>query len=298
MKMRLLGTLAVSIIGSMLPRVLVVLALFTCKSNAASLQASETRQDWQDLEVITLDSQGYRAKTVYYSYDQLLTLPTVTVKTDRDPNTHTPATYTGIYISDLFEAFGADASLDVIGANRLDRHKQYYDRDYVAEHRPILLLKFDDKVPDDWPQTKDRTMLGPYCVVHESFGPGQTIYGYVEQPRSMYGVVSLELTSFSRSLGRFGPKESGNDPEVVKGQKIAVGSCSSCHNLGSAGGQMGGNPWSLLAVTAVNAKDKFRKKVTDPRSLNPTSNMTPHPEFDDKTFSALEAHFKEMMPTE
>ena len=220
------------------------------------------------------------------------------MKTDRDPNTNTPATYTGIYISDLFEAFGADASLDVIGANRLDRYKQYYDRDYVAKHRPILLLKFDDKVPDDWPQTEDRNMLGPYCVVHESFGPAQTICGYVEQPRSMYGVVSLELTSFSQSLGRFRPKENGNDPEVVKGQKIAVGSCTSCHNLGNAGGQMAGNPWSLLAVTAVNAKDKFRKKVKDPRSLNPTSNMTPHPEFDDKTFSALEAYFKEMMPTE
>src|ERR1700751_4846020 len=138
-----------------------------------------------DLQVITLDSQGYRANTVYYSYDQLLTLPMVTVKTDRDPNTNTPATYTGIYISDLFEAFGAVASLDVIGANRLDTYKQYYDRDYVAKHRPILLLKFDDKVPDDWPQTEDRNMLGPYCVVHESFGPAQTIYGYVEQPRSM-----------------------------------------------------------------------------------------------------------------
>ena len=111
----------------------------------------QTRQKWEDLEVITLDSQGNPAKTVYYSYDQLLTLPTVTVKTERDPNTNTPATYTGIYISDLFEAFGADASFDVIGANCLDRYKQYYDRDYVARHRPILLLKFDGKAPDDWP---------------------------------------------------------------------------------------------------------------------------------------------------
>jgi len=68
MKMRLLGTLAVLVIGSMLPRVLVVLALFTCKPNAAFLQASETRQDWQDLEVITLDSQGYRAKTVAHFF--------------------------------------------------------------------------------------------------------------------------------------------------------------------------------------------------------------------------------------
>src|SRR5246127_3882227 len=116
MKMRLLGTLAVSVVGSMLPRVLVVLARFTCKSNAASLQAAETRQKWEDLEVITLDSQGNPAKTVYYSYDQLLTLRTMTVKTERDPNTNTRATYTGVYIGDLFEAFGADASFDVIGA--------------------------------------------------------------------------------------------------------------------------------------------------------------------------------------
>jgi hypothetical protein len=56
------------------------------------LRSSATRQKWEDLEVITLDSQGNPAKTVYYSYDQLLTLPTVTVKTERDPNTNTPAT--------------------------------------------------------------------------------------------------------------------------------------------------------------------------------------------------------------
>jgi hypothetical protein len=49
MKMRLLGTLAVSVVGSMLPRVLVVLALVTCNTNAASLEASETRQQWQGI---------------------------------------------------------------------------------------------------------------------------------------------------------------------------------------------------------------------------------------------------------
>jgi hypothetical protein len=84
--------------------------------------------------VITLDSQGNPAKTVYYSYDQLFTLPAVTVKTERDPNTNTPATYTGVYLSDLFDAFGADASFGVIGANCSDGEKQYYDRDYVARH--------------------------------------------------------------------------------------------------------------------------------------------------------------------
>src|SRR6201993_1740062 len=290
MKVRLL-TLA---IGSMLPRVLVV-TLLTCNSNA-SLQASETRQDWQDLEVITLDSQGNPAKTVYYSYDQLLTLPTVTVKTDRDPNTNTPATYTGVYIGDLFEAFGADASFDVIGTKCFDRSKQYYDRDYVAKHRPILLLKFDGKVPRDWPHSEQGNKFGPYCVVHESFSPAETIYGYVEQPRrSPYGVFSLELTRFNESLGLFTPKTGRSDPEVMKGQKIAIGSCISCHNFGKAGGHAADAPFLLLAAKATTSEDSFRKKVIDPRSMSPTSNMPAYPTFDDNTFNALEAYFKAMI---
>jgi hypothetical protein len=96
----------------MLTRMLVVIAFLACNSNAESLQPSSSRQSWQDLEVITLDSKGKSVKAVYYSYDQLLALPTVTVKTERDPNTNTPATYTGVYISDLFESFGANAPFD------------------------------------------------------------------------------------------------------------------------------------------------------------------------------------------
>jgi hypothetical protein len=40
--------------------------------------------DWMS-KSLPLDSQGIPAKTVYYSHDQLLTLPTVTVKAERDP---------------------------------------------------------------------------------------------------------------------------------------------------------------------------------------------------------------------
>jgi hypothetical protein len=185
----------------MFARVFVVIAFLACNSNAESLQPSSIRQSWQDLEVITLDSKGKSAKTVYYSYEQLLALPTVTVKTERDPNTNTPATYTGVYMSDLFESFGANAPFDVIGANCLDRFKQYYDRDYVAKHRPILLLKFDGKLPRDWPPSEQGNKLGPYCVVHESFSPTETIYGYVEESRSAPAVTSLELTSFNHRSG-------------------------------------------------------------------------------------------------
>ena len=73
--MRLLLSMPGFAIGPMLAGVFAVIALLACNSNAASLQPSETRQKWDDLEVITLDSQGNPAKTVYYSNDQLLTLP-------------------------------------------------------------------------------------------------------------------------------------------------------------------------------------------------------------------------------
>ena len=53
-----------------------------------------------------------------------------------------------------------------------------------------------------------------------------------------------------------------------------------------------------LPATAVTRKDNFRKYVTDPKSFNPMSAMPPQPTFDDKTFNALEAYFKAMMPIE
>jgi hypothetical protein len=80
----------------MLTGMLVVIAFLVCNSNATALQSSSSPQDPLDLELITLDSQGNPTNAVYYSYDQLLTLPTVTGKTDRDPNTNFPANYTGI----------------------------------------------------------------------------------------------------------------------------------------------------------------------------------------------------------
>src|SRR3981081_4830046 len=160
MKMRLLPALGGLACGLMSRCVSV--PLLTSISNAASLQSSATSEDPLDLEVITLDPQGIPAKTVYYSYDQLLTLPAVTVKTERDPNTSTPATYTGIYLSDLFEAFDADASFDMIAAKCSDGSKQYYDQDYVARHRPLLLLKFDSKPPADVQNPRNGRGVEPY----------------------------------------------------------------------------------------------------------------------------------------
>jgi hypothetical protein len=101
MEMRFLLALAGLASRSTLVRVFVVIVLLACNSKAASLQPSGTRQKWEDLEVITLDSQGNPAKTVYYSHDQLLTLPMVTVKIERDPD-RTRRQRIPVFISAIF----------------------------------------------------------------------------------------------------------------------------------------------------------------------------------------------------
>jgi hypothetical protein len=64
---------------------------------------------------------------------------------------------------------------------------------------------------------------------------------------------------------------------------------------GSTGGHRSDEAWEVLAVHSLTSKDNFRKFVTDPHSINPASQMPPHPTFDDDTFNALEAYFKAMM---
>ena len=73
---------------------------------------------------------------------------------------------------------------------------------------------------------------------------------------------------------------------------IAVGSCISCHKYGNAGGQKAGSSWEVLSERAVTSKDYFRKYVTDPHSMNPTSGIPPHSTFDDNSCNAHEAYFK------
>jgi hypothetical protein len=47
------------------------------------------------LEVFNIDADGSASVPRYYRFEQLLTLPQITVKTATDPNTQQPATYTG-----------------------------------------------------------------------------------------------------------------------------------------------------------------------------------------------------------
>ena len=217
------------------------------------------------------------------------------MKTAKDPNTQQPATYTGVYFNDLISGLQSSAEQTVLGANCYDGYQQYYDPDYDEKHHPIFLLKYDGKAPAEWPKSEHDSPMGPYCVVHESFQPLETVYGYTEAPRIPFGIVSVELTSYALSLGKFDAPDPHNS-EVMKGQKIAVGSCVSCHNNGSAGGKMAQRPWQVLAANAVYNSDYFRQYVVDPQKFKPNVAMPAHPTFDSATLDALQTYFKTVLP--
>ncbi len=263
--------------------------------HAAPLKSFPARTSPQDLEVDEIEADGSLSPSRYYHFDEFLTLPQVTVKTPQDPNTLEPATYTGIYVSDLYAALGAKPDQTIMGMICYDKYKPYYDPVYNTAHKPIFLLKYNGKGPDQWPKSEHTTPMGPYCVVHENFQAGTDAAGEKEDPRIPFGVVKIELSTAQQSVGIFAPKKNLGDPEVMRGYRVAMGNCVNCHNIGNSGGQLAGRPWSILAAFASGNGDYFRSYILNPQKLNPASNMPAHPTYDDKTLRALQAYFQSTM---
>jgi hypothetical protein len=272
---------------------LLTLAALT-NAPAAPLPSSPTRTSPQDLEVFDIGPGGQKSASRFYTYTQLGSLPQVTLPTKQDPNTMAPATYTGVYLRDLFAALGAPAGADVLGSNCYDNYKDYYDPAYIQHHQPLLILKYDGKPPAEWPAVEGGMPFGPYCVGQVNFVPADHLLGYTEPPRIPFGVVSLELTTLHQAYDSFAPKKDATDPQVIAGHRIAMGSCVMCHYTDVAGGLKSNQPWTILAVFATSNGSYFRDYVVNPLKFNPKSAMPVHPTFDAKTLDALQAYFKTM----
>jgi mono/diheme cytochrome c family protein len=257
---------------------------------AGILKPSLTRSSAQDLEVKSEDASRF------YTFAQLEKLPQTTVKTEDDPNTHRPATYTGVTLDELLSAIGTSLQKSAIAFTCYDGYVQYYDSDYIREHNPILLLRYDGKPPAQWPKSEHNTDQAPYSIVHERFVARKIIYGYTEQPRIPYGIVSAQIIPLDQVTKAFNPQKNADSQEVIKGQQIAMGSCISCHNNGEVGGSLAQRPFPVLAVHAATNGQYFRNYIVDPKRFNPASKMPPHPTFDTQTLDALQAYFKALSP--
>ena len=231
--------------------------------------------------------------TRFVRYDDLLALPQESYKVTDDTNFPHGAEISGVALESLAKLFGKSPASDLIVAICDDKYRTNYPRDYMAAHRPILVLRVNGQLRDKWPPSEHGGSMGPYLISHPVFKPAFKVLSHDDEPQIPYGVVRLEFRTESVVFGSIRPP--GNwpaDSAVAQGYIIARQDCFRCHNMGAQGGTMAGLPWLKVAERARTNPAQFRQTIRDPASVTPGAMMPAHPDYDDATLDALTAYFK------
>lgn len=230
--------------------------------------------------------------TRYLRYEDLLRLPQETYTVSDDSNLPTKAEISGVALEALAHLLGRTAADSLIVAICDDEYRANYPHDYLAEHHPLLVLRINGKLHDQWPALREGGNGGPYLISHPFFKPAFKVLSHEEEPQIPYGVVRMEFHSESTVFGAIRPrgKWPANSP-VGQGYVIARQDCFRCHNMGAQGGTKAGRSWLKLGEDARNSQ-RFRQTIRDPASVNPKATMPAHGGYDDATLDALTDYFK------
>jgi hypothetical protein len=226
----------------------------------------------------------------YILYDDLLHLPQETYTVTDDSNLGSKADVSGIALVTLAQLLGQSA--DMIVAICYDRYRTNYPRDYLANHRPILVLRINGRQRDHWPNAAEGGSMAPYLISHPMFKPSFKILSHEDEPQIPYGVTRIEFRRESRVFGAIKPNgDWPADSQVGQGYIIARQDCYRCHNMGSQGGTMAGRSWLQLAHIAYSNEQRFRQIIHDPASVTPGAKMPAHGDYDGATLDALTKYF-------
>jgi hypothetical protein len=234
-----------------------------------------------------------QGSTRFIRYEDLLALPqetyTVSDDTDLPPNTE----ISGVPLASLARLLGKSPHDSLIVAICYDHYRANYPGDYLAQHHPLLVLRINGKLRDQWPKSPSGDALGPYLISHPLFKPAFKILSHWDEMQIPYGVTRLEFRQESAVFGAirphgFWPSKS----QVQQGYLIARQDCFRCHNMGPEGGTMAGRSWEDLANSAWDDGPTFRDIIHNPASVNPGAKMPPHPQYDFGTLDALTYYFK------
>ena len=273
---------------------LVVLFVGSVSSVVVSGQGSQdtfihsVRTSGQDLE-IGGDVPGMQRG--FIRYKDLLTLPQSRILAKNDVNFKDGTRLSGVYLDTLMQKVGLSPGKDLVSAMCADHYEAHYTIEYRHTHRPLLVLKIDDKLPHEWSPG-----LAPYLISHESFIPSYRVLSHVDEAQVPYGVVRLEFHAQRKALATIAPHGSfpTNAPQMF-GYKIAQQNCLRCHNQGTLGGLKGHSSWSVLAQLAVKDPRYFAAYIASPLSENPAAKMPAYSKYDEKTRQALTAYFQTFM---
>jgi len=235
--------------------------------------------------------------TRYVRYEDLLKLPQETYTVTDDLNMPSGTKIGGVALTALARLFGESPQSTLIVAICYDRYRTNYPLDYLAEHHPLLVLRINGQLRDNWPRARNGDSFTPYLISHPVFKPAFKVLSHEDEPQIPYGVVRLEFRRESVVFGAIRPH--GDWPAgspVDQGYRIARQDCFRCHNSGAEGGQMSGKSWADLGAVAQAAPDRFMRIVRDPASVTPGTKMQGEPGYNRATLEALTAYFRTFSP--
>ncbi len=263
-------------------------------STGATELLHATRGSKTDLEV-----SGTGLQHGYLRYEDLLRLPQVSATVVSDENfteMHAPSVQvTGVAVSEMTKALRVPAEDDLIFARASDGYVGPLVKDYVAAHRPILVLTVNGKTTAEWAKQTGNEDPGPYMVSYENFVPAWHVPAHQDRPLVPTQVVELE---FKRSHDVFAPftpaSKFGADAPEQAGFAIAKQNCLRCHAAGPYGGTKAGLSWEVLAGLAKMDGTTFAKYVHEPKSVSPKAKMPANPQYDAATLAAITAYYKSL----
>jgi mono/diheme cytochrome c family protein len=229
----------------------------------------------------------------YIRYADLL--PQVRYTVSDDSNLKRTVEIQGVPLETLAQELGADAGAGDLMAVAIcsDGYRANYPRDYLAAHRPVLVLKIDGEGPERWPKSADGGPLGPYMISHPFFKPAFKVLSHEDEAQVPFAVIEVYIRRESVVFGAIQPK--GNWPAesaVEQGYVIARQDCFRCHNRGAEGGTLAGRSWTELGTMAAEDPKRFRQTIHDPQSVTPGAKMPAHGSYDAATLDALTAYFR------
>jgi mono/diheme cytochrome c family protein len=230
-------------------------------------------------------------ETRYVRYEDLLRLPQETYSVSDDSNFRGKTEISGVALTTLAETLGNSA--DMIVAICYDHYRTNYPKDYLAAHRPILVLRINGRDRDHWPAAREGGTMAPYVISHPEFKPSFKVLSHEDEPQIPYGVVRIDMRKEAEVFGAIRPAGTWTtDSPVGMGYVIARQDCFRCHNMGAEGGTMAGRSWLQLGEMADRDAARFRAIIRDPAGVAPGAKMPGQPGYDDATLDALAAYFK------
>jgi mono/diheme cytochrome c family protein len=233
-----------------------------------------------------------QGQTRFVSYKSLLSLPQETYTVTDDTNFGTTVRISGVSLAKLPGWLGAQDGATMVIAICDDKYAAHYPASYLDAHHPLLVLKVNDRQPDQWPLGIAHLPMGPYMVSHPSFKPSFRVLSHDDEAQIPWGVVRLDLRREQTVYAPIEPQgAAAKDPVVLQGYAIARQNCFRCHSRSGEGGQKSKLLWRNLAQEAVSNPTQFDAYVRHPKNTNSQSQMTASPQYDDATLNALRRYF-------